>query len=68
MSSGPGGSALRLWLSCLISLLITFPAFGAEGDLLYAEGLQLLQQGFYQEASRQLERAVRLRPQPDRCF
>lgn len=40
----------------------------ADGELLYAEGLQLLQQGLYPEASRTLERAADLSPLPERLF
>lgn len=60
------GVALAVVL--LLSLRLQ-PAHAAKaGELYYAEGLQLLQQGFYQEASQQLARSVALLAEPERCF
>lgn len=52
----------------LLLLLPCWPALAKAGELNYAEGLQLLQQGYYQEAVLQLERAVQASPEADRCF
>lgn len=48
-----------LWLLCC---LICLPLWAGEADLSYAEGLQLLKQGFNAEAAVALERSVRQQP------
>ena len=58
-------------LALSAALLIWAPAAFALDEtarLLYAEGLQLLQQGHYQQASQRFERAIRIQPRAELSF
>ncbi len=58
---------LLLWSSISLSAGQQ-SVYATDGELLYTEGLQLLQQGLYPEASQVLERAIALSAEPERLF